>query len=131
MEEKAIKDFRRLNAKAWRDAGLDAVISPTFPFPALEFGSALTLLVSGSMTMLHSVLDYPAGNVRMTKVKPEDIENMVHYPATNRYTRAIKEGMKGAEGLPMGVQVAALQYRDEMCLRVMKEIEAAADFTVV
>ena len=29
----------------------------------------------------------------------------------------------GSVGLPVTVQVAALTFRDELCLRVMKEIE--------
>ena len=39
--------------------------------------------------------------------------------------------MKGSVGLPVGVQVIAPYYEDEMCLRVMKEAEGAADFHVM
>ena len=39
--------------------------------------------------------------------------------------------MVGSAGLPVGVQVAALTWHDELCLRVMKDVENAADFTVV
>ena len=28
-----------------------------------------------------------------------------------------------SEGMPVGVMVVALRYRDELCLRVMKELE--------
>ena len=35
--------------------------------------------------------------------------------------------MIGSIGLPVGVQVVAPWYEDEMCLRVMKEVEGAAD----
>ena len=35
--------------------------------------------------------------------------------------------MVGAEGLPVGVQVVTLKWRDELCLRVMKEVESASD----
>ena len=31
--------------------------------------------------------------------------------------------MEVAEGLPIGVMVAAPRYRDETCLRLMKELE--------
>ena len=41
------------------------------------------------------------------------------------------QAMKGSVGLPVGVQVVAPCYEDEMCLRVMKEVEGAADFHVI
>lgn len=33
--------------------------------------------------------------------------------------------MKGTEGLPVNVQVAALPWQEELCLRIMKDIEQA------
>jgi len=35
----------------------------------------------------------------------------------------IMQGMNGAQGLPIGVQVVAPRYQEELCLRVMKELE--------
>ena len=43
----------------------------------------------------------------------------------------ILQAMKGSVGLPVRVQVVAPWYEDEMCLRVMKEVEGAADFHVM
>ena len=34
-----------------------------------------------------------------------------------------RQSMVGAEGLPVGVQVVGLPWRDETCLRIMKELE--------
>ena len=31
--------------------------------------------------------------------------------------------MQGAAGLPVGVQITTLPWRDELCLRVMKDAE--------
>ena len=39
--------------------------------------------------------------------------------------------MKSSVGLRVGVQVVAPWYEDEMCLRVLKEVEGAADFHVL
>jgi Asp-tRNA(Asn)/Glu-tRNA(Gln) amidotransferase A subunit family amidase len=36
--------------------------------------------------------------------------------------------MKGSEGLPVAVQVVALPFQEEMCLRVMKEIDLETTF---
>ena len=41
------------------------------------------------------------------------------------------KGMLQAEGLPIGVMVATLRYQDELCLRVMREVETRAEFKVV
>ena len=41
------------------------------------------------------------------------------------------QAMEGAVGLPVGIQVVAPWYEDEICLRVMKEVEGAADFHVM
>ena len=41
------------------------------------------------------------------------------------------QAMDGAVGLPVGIQVVAPWYEDEVCLRVMKEVEGAADFHVM
>ena len=44
------------------------------------------------------------------------------------YDRAAQKEMEGAKGLPVGVQVACLPYRDEMALRIMKEVETEICF---
>ena len=36
--------------------------------------------------------------------------------------------MKDSEGLPVGVQIAALPWQDEKCLAAMKELESVVDF---
>ena len=37
--------------------------------------------------------------------------------------------MKGSAGLPMSVSVMAPAFRDEACLRVMREVETVVQFT--
>ena len=111
--------------------------------------------------MVYNVLDYPGGVVRMTSVTEEDNELMRNYPEHDTFHRKVKQvmnfvvisiyqnrtswpvsqiflffvfkfqAMKGSVGLPVGVQVVAPCYEDEMCLRVMKEVEGAADFHVI
>lgn len=40
------------------------------------------------------------------------------------------QSLRGSQGLPVGVQVVCLRYKDEMVLRIMKELQAAADYTL-
>jgi Asp-tRNA(Asn)/Glu-tRNA(Gln) amidotransferase A subunit family amidase len=37
--------------------------------------------------------------------------------------------MEGAAGLPVGVQIASEPWRDELVLRVMREVEAGVKFS--
>jgi hypothetical protein len=39
----------------------------------------------------------------------------------------LKEGLAGAEGMPLNVQVIGLPWKEELVLRVMQELEAKAE----
>ena len=38
----------------------------------------------------------------------------------------LKEGLQGAEGMPINVQVIGLPWKEEMVLRVMQELQSRA-----
>jgi len=44
-------------------------------------------------------------------------------PHVGRYAKKARATLRGVVGLPVGVQVAALPWRDELCLRLMRELE--------
>ena len=77
--------------------------------------------------MIYNVLNFPAGSLPVTKVTSDDVIKMADYPTHDRTHRMIKRGMKGSEGLIVNVQVATLPWEEELCLRVMKELEEAVD----
>lgn len=78
-----------------------------------------------SYTGLFNLLDYAAGAVRVTRVSEEDDRNLENYPLHDPWDKIVKEATKGAVGLPVAVQCVAPPFREEICLRVMREIEAA------
>jgi hypothetical protein len=41
----------------------------------------------------------------------------------DQWRKKADEVMRGAAGLPVGVQITTLPWRDELCLRVMKDAE--------
>ena len=43
----------------------------------------------------------------------------------DKWAECARVASRGSAGLPVGVQVAALPFRDELCLRVMKDLERA------
>ena len=65
----------------------------------------------------------------MTSVTAADDARLrEHYPRADPWDKRVVAAAAGAVGIPVGVQVAALPWDDEMCLRVMKEVELAVAF---
>ena len=62
----------------------------------------------------------------LEQVSAEDDAALAAYPLVDPWAVKAAAAAKGAVGLPVGVQVAALPHHDELCLRVMKEVELAA-----
>eukprot|EP01124_Arcella_intermedia_P010454 TRINITY_DN1695_c0_g1_i4.p1 TRINITY_DN1695_c0_g1~~TRINITY_DN1695_c0_g1_i4.p1 ORF type:complete len:585 (-),score=128.72 TRINITY_DN1695_c0_g1_i4:541-2295(-) len=86
-------------------------------------GQDVLALVAG--TFLYNVINFPAGIVPVTTVKQEDIR-----PRTERdlWDKAANRIDANSQGLPVGVQIIARPFREEMVVRVMKEIEQALPF---
>ena len=53
---------------------------------------------------------------------------MTNYPTSDILHRLIHSGTQGAIGLPLNVQVIGKPWHEEMVLRVMKELEEAANY---
>ena len=76
---------------------------------------------------LFNLVDFPAGCVPVGQVTSDDDHNLDSYPDANSFENPVYKLLRKAgaqsEGLPIGVQVAALPFREEICLRAMLEIE--------
>lgn len=122
-----IKKYQQQFLTAWRAAGLDVVICPAFALPApVNVGSGAdggALGGSAFYTGLFNVLGYPAGVVPETNCRADECtyERLPGQPP--KHTEMALAHMKGAEGMPIAVQVASLPFRDETVLRVMKALE--------
>lgn len=106
---------------------IDVMITPICCYPALPIGFTRNLSTSLTVTFLQNVLDCAAGSVGPVTFVQQD---ECHYdkeslPKEHRdsLSRELDEFMKGAQGLPVSVQVFGRPYDDELVLRVMKEIE--------
>ena len=111
---------------AWQEQGFDAVISPGLGMPALLHGGSRELTPVCSYTFMWNVLHYPVGVVPIGLTERHEC---AYESATNDlFTKAARATVAGSEGLPVGVQVAALPWRDETVLRVMKELERKIQF---
>ncbi|NXE24789.1 FAAH1 hydrolase, partial [Ardeotis kori] len=108
----------------WKKLNLDVMLCPMLG-PALSIGYPGKLSVAVSYTMLYNALDFPAGVVPVTMVTDEDEEELKGYQGYFRdwWDRTLAKAFRGSVGLPVAVQCVALPWQEELCLRLMKEVE--------
>ncbi|XP_077996177.1 vitamin D3 hydroxylase-associated protein-like [Glandiceps talaboti] len=119
-------DYVAKFVKTWEDAKLDGLVCPGFGITAPSNDFAAKLMFLGGTTGLYNMIDFPAGVIKVTNVTKEDEDNLEsHFVVEDTYDQMAKEACTGSVGLPVGVQCVALPWREELCLRLMKEIETA------
>ncbi|KAM5127148.1 fatty-acid amide hydrolase 1-like, partial [Mantella aurantiaca] len=120
----AIKEYRNEFIAEWRKLNLDALLCPALS-PAFNIGHPGKLFAAFSFTMIFNMLNFPAGVLPVTMVTAEDEEELKHYKGyyNDLWDKELIQGMEGGVGLPVTVQCVALQWQEEQCLRLMKEVE--------
>mmetsp|Transcript_30064 Transcript_30064/g.78892 ORF Transcript_30064/g.78892 Transcript_30064/m.78892 type:complete len:636 (+) Transcript_30064:121-2028(+) len=122
---KRLQAYKKRFVAEMEKSGLDALINPSGSLPALPHESTKEMTPSFSPSFLYNVLHFPAGIVPLTTVRPG--EEVYEAPTQDKLTAQATEALRGAGGMPIGVQVATLPYRDELCLRVMADLESACE----
>lgn len=113
--------FAKLNSGRY-----DAMLFPPHALPALTHGSTTHLSPAASHSFLSNLLDVPAGVVPVTRVDAgEESDRPASRDQTEMVARAVE---RGSAGLPVGVQVAALPWREDVVLAVMSALEADLRF---
>ncbi len=105
------------------DAGnFDAIICPPAALPALTHGSSEHLFPAFTYAFTYNVLGAPAGVVAATRVRPgEESDRTVSKDMADITAQAVEQG---SAGLPVGVQVVARHWREDIVLAVMAALEA-------
>jgi len=127
-------DMAEMKSK-WSDAmrcqGLDVLIHPAMPLPAFQHSLSVYLTGACSYMFMANMLLWPSGVVPVTTVRADE----AHYrkedlPENQRDSMAnfAAKIMQGSEGLPICVSVTAPPFRDETCLRAMKEVERLVNY---
>ncbi|GHO57691.1 amidase [Ktedonobacter robiniae] len=101
----------------------DALLCPPHALPALTHGSSGTLnpTNAGSYAILYNLLGLPAGVAPVTHVYPgEESERSVGKDSVERVARTVE---MGSAGLPVGVQVVARSWREDIVLALMAALE--------
>ncbi|MBO0777934.1 MAG: amidase [Ktedonobacteraceae bacterium] len=104
----------------------DALICPPHALPALTHGSSGTLnpTNAGSYAILYNLLGLPAGVAPVTRVRPgEESERSIGKDSVERAARTVE---MGSAGLPVGVQVVARPWREDIVLALMTVLEEHA-----
>jgi fatty acid amide hydrolase len=101
----------------------DALVCPVSALPALRHGTAATLLPAAFPCLLANLLDLAAGTVPVTTVRAD--EESGRAATCDPVEQAAVATDRGSHGLPVGVQVIALNGGESTVLDVMRTIEAA------
>ncbi|KAM4641634.1 fatty-acid amide hydrolase 1-like [Discoglossus pictus] len=119
-----LEEYRQEFIAQWKSLGLDAVLCPILS-PALNIGYPGKLSTGASYSILYNLVDFPAGVVPVTAVTREDEDALRGYEGYYKdpWDKLMKKAMTDSVGLPVAVQCVALPWQDELCLRVMKEVE--------
>ena len=102
---------------------VDAILSPATTLPALRHGAA-DEAPFGAYTLLASLLGWPAGVVPITTVRSEEQAGTMR--GSDRMDRTAAATEAGSAGLPIGIQIMARMYRDDVALALMRALEQSA-----
>ncbi|WP_165422924.1 amidase family protein [Ktedonosporobacter rubrisoli] len=101
----------------------DALLCPPYalPAPTHESSGALNVTNAGSYAILYNLLGFAAGVAPVTRVQPgEESERSVGNDSLERAAQAVE---MNSAGLPVGVQVAARPWREDIVLALMEALE--------
>jgi fatty acid amide hydrolase len=102
-------------------ARLDACLCPPHALPALRHGSTAHLPSAASYCFLPNLLNMPAGVVPATRIRPGEETDR---PASrDRVEQAALAVERGSAGLPVGVQVFARHWREDVVLALLGLLE--------
>lgn len=105
--------------------GYDLLLCPPSPHPALTHGASYHLTGVSSPSILFNVLGVPAGVVAATRVREGEEHDRSSGARRLRdgVERAARTVEEGSAGLPVGVQVVARPWREDLVLAGMAALE--------
>jgi fatty acid amide hydrolase len=107
-----------------RELRIDALLCPPHALPAMPHVKAFDLLAAGSYAMLINLLGLPSGTVSTTRVAPG--EDVGRPTSRDKVLQKAQLTDEGSIGLPIGVQVSGLPWREDIVLALMGALESSA-----
>ena len=107
-----------------RQEGIQALVCPPHALPATPHVKAFDLLAASSYSLLINLLGLPTGAVAMTRVGAGEDSGRPDSP--DHVLRNAQRTDHGSVGLPVGVQVASVPWREDIVLAVMSLLESSS-----
>ena len=104
-----------------KDLHIDALLCPPHALPATPHMRAFDLLAAASYSLLINLLGLPSGTFSISRVKPE--EQGLRPKSRDNVHQAAYLTDQNSAGLPVGVQVSALPWREDTVLAIMQALE--------
>lgn len=101
------------------------------PYPAPPCDIPRGFMISLAYMSIFNLFQMPAGVVPVTLVKDgEELWDPVKDGGDpeDMFSLGVRQAMENSIALPMAVQVAALPYRDELVIKLMRDIETEVKF---
>jgi fatty acid amide hydrolase len=112
---------RTFHEDVFAGQGIQAILTPPHALPAPPHKAAIDLLPAASYAYHANLLGLPAGVVPWTTVRSD--ECLTSASARDIAERRAEETLIGAEGLPIGIQIAAPRWQEHVVLAIMRVLE--------
>ena len=109
--------FKEQVLEAWED--LDGVLLP-YHCPAPYPGMQQDLFPGMIYTALAALIDFPCANLALGSINQEE---QFYWEGKGKWVTVMNKCMENSEGLPLGIQVMCLPFREEQLLQIMQTIE--------
>ncbi len=133
LGEKSVEELWRLtrSARGYRldlleamhKQEVDVLLCPPHATAAVPHTKGAEFLIAGSYSMLYNLVQFPAGVVPVTTVRPSETRRLGE--GTDRFDRTAAAVDAASGGLPVGVQVVGAPFTDERVLAVMMRLDEA------
>ena len=107
--------------KRMKKLGIESLISFGLATPAIKHNTFRDVFFQSIYTSMYNFLNFAAGVIPITLVRKD--EQYYNTKFNDKIAKRMKFVMEGSEGLPVGIQVCALFWKDELVVKIMKEIE--------
>jgi len=119
-----IKQLRQRFSAAMQAGGFHAILNPAHALPALRHGRGADLFQAAANSFVANLLAMPCGVTPLTRVREDEQNARAHsHDLIETLARRTDED---SAGLPVGVQMMAPPWREDIVIATLQAIEDAA-----
>ncbi len=110
--------------KMWVEEGFDAILCPVTCFPAVNLGNGKYCIHFALYTMFFNYLDLCGGVIPINLASDNEMKPKFN----DKYYNGLIQSVKDSIGMPVSIQILSFTNNDELCLRLMKEVDEHFQF---